>query len=45
MNRELAPGISLLSAITTFKPTGIYPVTGGVEVMFTVDGTLHLTIQ
>jgi hypothetical protein len=45
MNRELAPGIWLEGAVTKLDPRGIYPVAGGIEVQFVMDGTLNLTIQ
>jgi len=45
MNRELAPGIWLEGAVTTFDPRNIYPVPGGIELQFVLDGTLNLTIQ
>lgn len=45
MNRELAPGISIGGAITKFDPRGIYPVPGGIEIQFVLDGTLNLSIQ
>jgi hypothetical protein len=45
MNRELSPGIWLKGAVTKFDPRGIYPVTGGIEMQFVLDGTLNLTIQ
>ena len=45
MNRELAPGISIEGAVTTFAPRSIYPVPGGIEIQFILDGTLNLSIQ
>jgi hypothetical protein len=45
MNRELAPGIWLEGAVTKLAPRGIYPVPGGIEVQFVMDGTLNLSIQ
>lgn len=45
MNRELAPGISIEGTVTTFAPRSIYPVPGGIELQFVLDGTLNLTIQ
>ncbi|SPP66868.1 hypothetical protein NITLEN_90123 [Nitrospira lenta] len=45
MNRELAPGIWLEGTVTRLDPRGIYPVPGGIEVQFVLDGTLNLTIQ
>lgn len=45
MNRELAPGIWLEGAVTKLDPRGIYPVPGGIEVQFVMDGTFNLTIQ
>jgi hypothetical protein len=45
MNRELAPDIWIEGAVTKFDPRSIYPVPGGIEVQFALDGTLNLTIQ
>ena len=45
MNRELSPGMWLEGAVTKFDPRGIYPVPGGIEMQFVLDGTLNLTIQ
>jgi hypothetical protein len=45
MNRELAPDIWMKGAVTTFAPRSIYPVAGGIELQFVMDGTLNLTIQ
>lgn len=45
MNRELAPDIWLEGAVTTFAPRSIYPVPGGIELQFVMDGTLNLTTQ
>lgn len=45
INRELSPGIWLEGTVTKLDPRGIYPVPGGIEVQFVIDGTLSLTIQ
>lgn len=45
MNRELAPDIWIEGAITSFDPRNIYPVPGGIELQFVLNGTLNLTIQ
>jgi len=45
MNRELAPDIWIEGAVTSFDPRNIYPVQGGIELQFVMDGTLNLTIQ
>jgi len=45
MNRNLAPDMWLKGAVTKLDPRGIYPVPGGIEVQFVMDGTLNLTIQ
>jgi hypothetical protein len=45
MNRELAPDIWIEGAVTSFDPRDIYPVQGGIELQFVMDGTLNLTIQ
>jgi hypothetical protein len=45
MNRDLAPGIWLEGKVTRLEPRDIYPVPGGTEMRFLVNGTLHLTIQ
>lgn len=45
MNRELAPDMWVEGAVTTLDPRSIYPVPGGIELRFVLDGTLNLTIQ
>jgi hypothetical protein len=45
MNRELAPDIWIEGAVTSFDSRNIYPVPGGIELQFVLDGTLNLTIQ
>lgn len=45
MNRELAPDIWIEGAVTSFDPRNIYPVPGGIELQFVLNGTLNLTIQ
>jgi hypothetical protein len=45
MNRELTPGMWLQGQVTGLSPRGLYPVQGGIELQFTMDGALHLSIQ
>ncbi len=45
LSRALAPGTTFDCKVTTLKPTALYPVPEGLEVLFIVDGTLALTTQ
>lgn len=45
MNRELSPGMWLQGEAHNLAAQSIYPVKGGIEMQFVIDGTLGLVVQ